>query len=555
MAKAKKSDAEIAKAIQSLHSQTMKEIEQQIEAFYGRYATTEGITMAEAKKRVSKLDIDEYAKKAKRYVKGAHSGNEFIAAQSFTDAANAEMAIYNLTMKVNRLELLKANIALDLAAMTSDEEHHALEKLTESAREEFARQSGILGMTIEQNEKSVSSIVNASFHNATWSERLWANQAALKADLETLLTRGMIQGKNPKVLARDLRKSFDASIADSERLMITEMARIQEEVFRESMEQAGIDEYEYIAESGACRICAPLDGKIFKVKNGMPGSNKAPMHPRCRCSSAAHYDRAAWEKRMKEREKAKTSDFNIKTAEEARKLLVEKGGFLEVEDSFLKVNEKLQISNIQQLLKLEEKFGAVHESRSVTIVGNARNASTRAYVNTFTVSPLQQNLSLSPQHFNDRAQLIESTRDAITENWSMPAKMTDEVLEVYTVTHEYGHLLQNMLTGKLMQERGWTPEKPMNMFDAKKKTKKAQMKFYTKARNDAKKEHMKEIVDVAKESDSDFSLFDHISDYGKTNEAEFFAEVFANSQLGKPNALGDAMNIWLKRKGIIKNDD
>lgn len=301
MAKNKKSDAEIAKAIQSLHNQTMKEIEQQIEAFYGRYATAEGITMAEAKKRVSKLDIDEYAKKAKRYVKGAHSSNEFIKAQSFTEQANAEMAIYNLTMKVNRLELLKANIALDLAAMTSDEERFLLQKFTEAAREEFARQSGILGMTIAQNEKIISTIVNASFHTATWSERLWANQQALKAELETLLTRGIIQGKNPRVLARDLRKSFDASIADSERLMITEMARIQGAVFTDSMKQADIEEYEYIAEAGACVRCAPLNRKVFKLSEGVVGSNKAPMHPRCRCSSAAHVDREQWEKRMKEK--------------------------------------------------------------------------------------------------------------------------------------------------------------------------------------------------------------------------------------------------------------
>lgn len=300
MAKSKKSDAEIAKAIQSLHSQTMKEIEQQINAFYGKYATTEGITMAEAKKRVSKLDIDEYAKKAKRYVKGAHSGNELIAAQSFTPQANAEMAIYNLTMKVNRLELLKSNIALDLAAMTSDEERFLLEKFTEAAREEYLRQSGILGMTIAENEKLVTRIINASFHNATWSERLWANQQALKAELETLLTRGIIQGKNPKVLARDLRKTFTSSVADSERLMITEMARIQKDVFEDSMDQAGIPEYEYIAEAGACKLCEPLDGRIFKVEDAEPGVNIYPMHPHCRCSANPAVDRTKWEKKMRE---------------------------------------------------------------------------------------------------------------------------------------------------------------------------------------------------------------------------------------------------------------
>lgn len=298
MAKNKKTDAELAKAITSRSEQSMKEIEKQINAFYGKYATDEGITMAEAKKRVSKLDIDEYAKKAKRYVEGAHSGNELIAAQSFTDQANSEMAIYNLTMKVNRLELLKLEMSLELAAMSSDTERFLHDKLTGAAREEYLRQSGILGMTINSNAKNISAIVGASFHNATWSERLWANQQALRYELDTLLTRGIIQGKNPRVLARELRKSFNSSIADSERLMITEMARIQEAVFTDSMRQADIEEYEYIAEAGACFRCAPLNRKVFKVSEGMPGSNKAPMHPRCRCSSAAHVDREAWESKL-----------------------------------------------------------------------------------------------------------------------------------------------------------------------------------------------------------------------------------------------------------------
>lgn len=301
MAKAKKSDAEIAKAIKSLHEQTMKEIEKEINAFYGKYATKEGITMSEARKRVSKLDIDEYAKKAKRYVEGAHSGNEFIAAQPFTDVANAEMAIYNLTIKVNRLELLKANIALDLAAMTSDTEHFLLEKFTEAAREEFARQSGILGMTVvdaKTMQIMAEGVVNASFHNATWSERLWANQQALKAELNTLLNRGIMQGKNPRVLARELRKAIQSSVFDSERLMITEMARIQTDVFINSMHEAGIDRCVYIAEPGACEVCAPLNGKVMKV-----GQTGIPKHPRCRCSQAAYFDRDEWEKRMKARGK------------------------------------------------------------------------------------------------------------------------------------------------------------------------------------------------------------------------------------------------------------
>ena len=64
------------------------------------------------------------------------------------------------------------------------------------------------------------------------------------------------------------------------------------------------------------------------------------------------------------------------------------------------------------------------------------------------------------------------------------------------------------------------------------------------------KEHFDEIVEIAKNKNKDFKLSDNISEYGKTNYHEFFAEVFANSQCGEPNELGKAMNEWLKKKGF-----
>ena len=71
--------------------------------FNAKYATKEGISLAEAKRRVSKLDIEEYGRKAAKYVKE----------KDFSDQANEEMRLYNATMKINRLELLKANIGLE----------------------------------------------------------------------------------------------------------------------------------------------------------------------------------------------------------------------------------------------------------------------------------------------------------------------------------------------------------------------------------------------------------------------------------------------------------
>lgn len=40
------------------------------------------------------------------------------------------------------------------------------------------------------------------------------------------------------------------------------------------------------------------------------------------------------------------------------------------------------------------------------------------------------------------------------------------------------------------------------------------------------------------------------SEYSRSSSAEFFAECFANSQLGRNNALGNAIIKFLKEKGI-----
>lgn len=296
-----KDDAKLSHQIATNKRRTMNDIQQQIDAFYGKYATAEGITMVEARKRANKLDIRAYAEKAAEYIKKVHSGNEDLAAQAFTEQANAEMAIYNLAMKVSRLELLKANINLDLIKMTSEEEHFLTDAFTAGARAEYKRQSGILGMTVTATEERFKQVANASFLNATWSERLWSNQQALKAELDILLNRGIIQGKNPKALSVDLRKKFDVSKADADRLLITEMARIQLDIQADAYKQLDVDVYEYIAEPGACKICAPLDGEVFDVKDMQVGRNAPLMHPRCRCSTAPAVDRAEWEADLRRR--------------------------------------------------------------------------------------------------------------------------------------------------------------------------------------------------------------------------------------------------------------
>lgn len=284
-------EAEYDKEVKKIYQFMLDSCQKEIDGFYGKYATKEGITLAEAKKRVSQHDVKAFERKAKKYVEE----------KDFSKKANDELRLYNATMKINRLEMLKANIGLEMIKGHDELEKFMGDILKDRTEDELKRQAGILGKTVKSNAKKANAIVNASFNNATFSDRIWMYQDMMKADLSKLLQSGLIQGKNPRVLARDLKKYFlgkdgtGGAVFNTERLMRTELARVQTEAQKQSFERNGFEEYEFIVNTGCCPICAGLNGKHFKVEKMQPGLNAPPMHPHCRCSTAAWSDDSEYE--------------------------------------------------------------------------------------------------------------------------------------------------------------------------------------------------------------------------------------------------------------------
>ena len=275
-----KDEKEYEKRIKALYRQELNAIEDRIYAFYTRYAGKEGITMAEAKRRVSKMDVQEFVEMAAKYVKE----------KDFSDRANEELRLYNLTMRVNYQQLLMYQIALESCATADELDQFMQDKLEGRTLDEIKRQAGILGESLLDQTDMVHSIVNASFHNATFSDRIWANQAMLRSNLSNILTNALIQGRNPRDYIKDIRKIFDVSRGQAERLLRTELARVQSEAQLKSYEKAEFDEYIFHALGDACPVCAALDGEHFKVKDAEPGINISPMHPNCRCSTGPYMD-------------------------------------------------------------------------------------------------------------------------------------------------------------------------------------------------------------------------------------------------------------------------
>lgn len=274
--------ATIGDEIGRLYDYHFKELEKEIRAFEQRYADKNGLSLSEVKARVDEMDVRAFEEKAKKYV----------AEKDFSAKANSELELYNLKMKINRLELLQYRLDLEMVAL-GDAEHKLTERfLNDEYVKEIENQSGLLGQSVlsaEQVTQTVQTILNTSFKGATWSNRIWQRQDALREIVARMAEDYLLKGKNPTTMIAKIRKEFRVSASEAKRLAVTEGARVATEAQRQSYKSNGYDEYEFITEPTACDICKALNGKIFKVKDMEPGENAAPMHPHCHCSTAAHF--------------------------------------------------------------------------------------------------------------------------------------------------------------------------------------------------------------------------------------------------------------------------
>ena len=85
-------EAEYQKQIRTIYQNMIDEIEKEINGFYGKYAKKEGITMADARKRAAKADIEALGRKAAKYVKE----------KNFSEQANDLLREYDLEEERHR---------------------------------------------------------------------------------------------------------------------------------------------------------------------------------------------------------------------------------------------------------------------------------------------------------------------------------------------------------------------------------------------------------------------------------------------------------------------
>ncbi|UBH16395.1 minor capsid protein [Macrococcus armenti] len=269
-------DAEVAEHIKNLCDEMFIVIQKEIESMYARYATKEGISMADAKKRISEFDVAEYEKIVAKYVRE----------KDFSDEANKRLRLYNVTMRINREEYIKAMLNAHITALGSDIENKLSEYLDDATVRELKRQAGILG-NISVERKDIKAIINSSHFGAVWSSRLWSNMDDVRGVVDRMVKDSIIRGRHPQEYVGELRKLTGRTEFEARRLLITEASRVQIEAQKLSYLETGVLKYKYkaIMDNRTTETCKDLNNKVFKVSDMRIGVNAPPMHAFCRSTT------------------------------------------------------------------------------------------------------------------------------------------------------------------------------------------------------------------------------------------------------------------------------
>lgn len=337
-----KRDLDRDQVLAKIYQESYNRMQAQIDKFYMTYAGQNGLTKQEAMKRVSAFDVTQFNQKAA----------EAVRTKDFSPETNAWLKTYNLKMRVSRLELLKAELALEIQNLTAEVNEVFDKARRDEQLAEFQRQAGILGHSATGVKKRLEAILEADFYGQTFSSRVWGGlglRATLQRDVFGSLNRIYTDMMGYQKERDRLAKKFGTSKANAQRLLKTEIARINADTQLAMLKENDFTHLIYVAESGACKICQPLDGKAIPIDDVEKGLNMYPMHPNCRCSAYGHIkmdykaggstlDREApngvWGNKILEKEKEKAYNQGMSNSNSSGAISARRGDIKKQQDEF-----------------------------------------------------------------------------------------------------------------------------------------------------------------------------------------------------------------------------
>lgn len=143
------------------------------------------------------------------------------------------------------------------------------------------------------DQKQIDDVVHSKWSGKNYSNRIWDNTRALAQDIKEELLINLVTGRTEREAAEIIENKFAKGASEARRLVRTESAYLSSELSAKAIEEAGVEEYQFMAtlDLKTSEICRKKDLQIFKVSERKVGVNCPPMHPWCRSTIVAVIDR------------------------------------------------------------------------------------------------------------------------------------------------------------------------------------------------------------------------------------------------------------------------
>ena len=359
--------------LEKAFNQTKRELQKTIEAFYFRYAKENGLSYAEAQKRLDKEELGEL--------------KDFIAL-AMQNIGKYNQTVNNMSIKarITRYQALEAEVDAILRQLYAvDYEAMAEETMREVYEESYYRTwynidqyRGFHAAFSKVEPRIVETLLEYPFNGANFSSRLWKQKDHLQTQLMESLTTMMIQGRHPSTLAKDFAKKMQSKKFDAYRLLHTESSFLMSEATHAGYKEDGVEKYQILAtlDSKTCGVCGDLDGDVHEVDKAVVGVNMPPFHPLCRCTDTPYREGVDHSSLTRTARDADGNYIDVPadmTYKEWRKKFIEKAsdsGIMETEGETLKMNlqffaesdiKNQESASLKRAIRKYEKRIAEHE--------------------------------------------------------------------------------------------------------------------------------------------------------------------------------------------------
>lgn len=282
-----------ARHLKSLYKETSNIITDKINAFYGKYAFDNEMTLDEARKFLNRNELKDFKSYIKKMISMGNKNN-------FSPEEMTEFKQLYTKARITRLEELQANIRseLDKLSVSSISELDTL--LSDTYSDAYYNTIYNVQMAIGTsnsfsglNTKAIEKAVNTKYLGSTFSSNIWKSTNQLMGILTREIPKGLVLGYNPRKLARDVvSKRIDKTLYNNTvRLIRTEYSHILNQATLDGYGECGIDKFKILTalDSRRCDDCGAFEGKVVDIKKAMEGVDIPPFHPNCRCTTIPYF--------------------------------------------------------------------------------------------------------------------------------------------------------------------------------------------------------------------------------------------------------------------------